>query len=186
MVSDRTSSDHLIAELDHIGTGDREALRRLYEATSARLFGICVHILKDRELAEDALQEVYLKIWNRAGRYDRNRASPLTWLSVIARNTSLDLHRGVLRQPAGSADAIGALVDTDRIADIAMEEKQQHDRLFECLDELPQAENAAIAAAFLDGCTHSELASRQSVALGTMKSWIRRGLIRLRKCLGDD
>ena len=183
--TDRPAIEALIEDLDAVAGGDSAALRRLYDATSAKLFGVCIHILQDRELAEDALQDVYLKIWYRAGRYDRDRASPITWLTVIARNTALDRRRGAQRAPSGSDEWLGALSDPAKIADSMIEERQEHERLFGCMEELTRDENAAITAAFMEGYTYSEVAERKSVPLGTMKSWVRRGLARLRKCLGD-
>ncbi len=184
-LTDRSGIETLVEDLEGVAGGDSAALRRLYDATSAKLFGVCIHILQDRELAEDALQDVYLKIWHRAGRYDRDRASPITWLTVIARNTALDRHRVTRRAPLASDEWLGGLSDPAKIADMMIEERQEQERLFGCMEELTRDENAAITAAFMEGYTYSEVAERKSVPLGTMKSWIRRGLARLRKCLGD-
>ena len=94
--------ERLIADLDRVARGDERALRDVYDATSAKLFGVCLRISGDRDAAEDILQQVYLKVWDRAGRFDAERASPITWLCTIARNTAIDWRRSAppRRSPA--------------------------------------------------------------------------------------
>jgi RNA polymerase sigma-70 factor (ECF subfamily) len=174
----------LAAALVRAGGGDRTALRVVYQDTSAKLFGICLRILNDRSEAEDVLQEVYVTVWRKAASFDPGRASPMTWLVAIARNRAIDrLRASAVRrrmEPIEAADAVGdpAPAAVDRV-----EMAQQHQRLADCLEELESRHAAAIRAAFLDGVTYEELATRMSVPLGTMKSWIRRGLLKLRACL---
>lgn len=172
----------LTAVLGRIAQGDRAALATLYERTSAKLYGICARVLGSDAEAEEVLQEVYLTVWQKADRFDDAKASPITWLAVLARNRSIDRLRlrRLQTDPLGAANDIAD--DSDSALDV-IERKQEHGRLATCLDELGERERTMIRAAFLDGATYPELSEREAVPLGTMKSWIRRGLLRLRGCL---
>jgi RNA polymerase sigma-70 factor (ECF subfamily) len=174
----------LAAALARVAGGDRAALRMVYQDTSAKLFGVCLRILNDRGEAEDVLQEVYVTVWRRAGSFDPSRASPISWLVAIARNRSIDRLRatGILRK-MDPIEAAGEASDPAPDAPERVELAQQHQRLADCLKELETRHAAAIRAAFLDGTTYEELATRMDVPLGTMKSWIRRALLKLRACL---
>lgn len=174
----------LSAALRRVAGGDRAALRLVYDETSAKLFGVCLRILNDRSEAEDVLQEVYLNVWRKAAGFDENRASPITWLVAIARNRAIDRVRSGavarLRAPIEAADDVP---DPAPIATETIEAAQENRRLYACLEELEIRQQAAIRAAYIDGLTYEELAERSDVPLGTMKSWIRRGLAKLRRCL---
>ena len=175
-------SRELAPLLSGIAAGDRSALSTLYQRTSAKLFGICTRLLPSEADAQDVLQDVYLTVWRKANLYDANKASPITWLAVMARNKAIDRLRA--RQPGiDDLDAAADVADESPSALEVIEQGQEHDRLAKCLDELEPNHGAMIRAAFLDGATYAELAERESVPLGTMKSWIRRGLQRLRGCL---
>jgi RNA polymerase sigma factor (sigma-70 family) len=174
----------LVAALARVAGGDRAALRIVYQDTSAKLFGVCVRILNDRSEAEDVLQEVYLTVWRKAASFDPARASPITWLVAIARNRSIDR----LRATAGGRrmdpiDAAEEVRDPAPAAVELVEAAQQSIRLGLCLEQLESRQATAVRSAFLDGNTYEELAERMKVPLGTMKSWIRRGLLKLRDCL---
>jgi RNA polymerase sigma-70 factor (ECF subfamily) len=174
----------LAAALARVAAGDRAALRTVYQDTAAKLFGVCLRILHDRSEAEDVLQEVYVTVWRKAKAFDPGRASPISWLVAIARNRAIDrLRAGALRRRTEPIDAAAAVTDPATGALERLEVAQQHRRLAACLDQLPPTHAAAIRAAFLDGATYEELAARMSVPLGTMKSWIRRSLLKLRACL---
>lgn len=175
--------NQLVADLEEVAGGDRRALRRVYDATSAKLFGICLRIVRDRQVAEDVLQEVYVKVWHRAGRFDATRASPITWLSVLARNSAIDWSRSVDRRREVDDDGLEAMADDGVPADLALEQQQEMATVHRCLDALEGPAKSAIRAAFFDGLTYVQLAEAQDVPLGTMKSWIRRGLERMRKCI---
>src|SRR5499427_9431899 len=183
MNADATRSQ-LAAALVRVAGGDRAALRIVYQDTSAKLFGVCLRILKDRSEAEDVLQDVYVTVWRKAATFDPGRASAIAWLVAIARNRAIDRLRargaGGRLEPIEAADAVSdpAPAAVDRV-----ELAQQHQRLTRCLEELDAPHASAIRAAFLDGATYEELAARMNVPLGTMKSWIRRGLLKLRACL---
>jgi RNA polymerase sigma-70 factor (ECF subfamily) len=174
----------LAAALVRVAAGDRAALRIVYQDTSAKLFGVCLRILNDRSEAEDVLQDVYVTVWRKAASFDPARASPITWLVAIARNRSIDRLRASAQnrrsEPIESAEDVsdegpGAL-------DLVVSAEQQA-RLKTCLGELEERQSSAIRGAFLDGATYDQLAQRMGVPLGTMKSWIRRGLMKLRTCL---
>ena len=174
----------LASALARVAGGDRAALQSVYRSTSAKLFGVCLRILNDRSEAEDVLQEVYLTVWRKASSFDSGRASPITWLVAIARNRSIDR----LRATAGgrrmeAIEAAEEVRDPAPAASELVEAAQETTRLNLCLEQLEPRQLMAIRSAFLDGNTYEELAERMKVPLGTMKSWIRRGLLKLRDCL---
>ncbi|RST32131.1 sigma-70 family RNA polymerase sigma factor [Sphingomonas ginkgonis] len=164
--------------------GDRQALQTVYEMTSAKLFGICFRILGDAEEAEDALQEVYVSLWRRAGSFDPDRASPISWLASFARNRAIDRLRSARRSRDTAPIEAAANVGDDRPSAFAVAaQTEEETRLHRCLDTLEEHSRVSIRTAFFDGLTYSQLAGRAEVPLGTMKSWIRRGLQQLRACL---
>jgi RNA polymerase sigma-70 factor (ECF subfamily) len=172
----------LAALLGAVAHGDRQAFSSLYGRTSAKLYGICLRLLGSEAEAQDVLQDVYVAVWQRAAAFDSSRASAITWLSVLARNRSIDRLR---RRPIGTdaIDAADEVEDDSPSAFDLVEKAEDSARLSHCLDELEERARSMIRAAFLDGATYPELAAREGVPLGTMKSWIRRGLLRLRGCL---
>ncbi|NYH96570.1 sigma-70 family RNA polymerase sigma factor [Novosphingobium marinum] len=174
----------LVLALERVATGDRDALRQVYEMTSAKLLGIIVRILPDREQAEDVLQDVYFKVWRRAGRYDASLGSPISWLAVIARNAAVDEARRNGRTPASEDGELENIVDDAQLPDDFLCEAEMHAEVRRCLDELEENQRRSIRMAFFGGLTHSQLAEALAVPLGTMKSWIRRGLANLKGCLG--
>lgn len=161
---------------------DRQAFRDLYQRTSAKLFGVSLRILRDRAEAEEALQEVYVKIWQRADRYVAGGYSPISWLVAVARNHALDVLRA--RKPV--TDDIDAALD---VADGAPDPEQsalesgERARIDGCLGELEEPKADAVRGAYLDGFSYEELAARHNVPLNTMRTWLRRSLIKLRECL---
>lgn len=176
--------DELAAALGRAGAGDRSAFKTVYEATSAKLLGVCLRILGDRQLAEDVLQDTYLTVWRKAGDFDPARASPITWLATIARNRSIDRLRSAgARMVAAPVEVLESRADEGPLASDAVEADQEAARLQACLNELEDRTRNAIRTAFFDGMTYEQLAEREGTPLGTMKSWIRRGLLRLRSCL---
>jgi RNA polymerase sigma-70 factor (ECF subfamily) len=176
----------LVEALVATGAEDRTAFRTLYKLTSAKLFGVCLRICGDRQAAEDVLSEVYLTIWKRAGAFEPGRASPISWLATIARNRAIDWRRASGRAPPARVEDIADLADDRASAEDVLLVDEQARALHACLDQLEPRQRDAIRTAFFDGLTYAELAERDAVPLGTMKSWVRRGLIRLKDCLGDD
>jgi RNA polymerase sigma factor (sigma-70 family) len=180
MNQSREALEHALLE---IANGNRAALQQLYALSSAKLFGVCLRISKDRQISEDLLQETYLKIWRRAATYQPGLASPISWLVTIARNTALDWRRA---QPAAfmeSDDQLAEIVDATPDAITQIDGKQKAQALYACLGELDGRYSPAIRAAYLDGFSYSELATKLDKPLGTIKSWIRRGLAQLSLCL---
>jgi RNA polymerase sigma-70 factor (ECF subfamily) len=174
----------IAAALGRIPGGDRAALQTVYSLTSAKLFGIAVRILGERSEAEDVLQEVYVTVWRKAATFDAARASPMTWLIAIVRNRAIDrLRAGRQNRRMEPIDVADEVADTAPAADSALESARDHARLHGCLDGLEARERNALRGAFFDGNTYDELAERMKVPLGTMKSWIRRAMIKLKSCL---
>ncbi|MCZ4291212.1 sigma-70 family RNA polymerase sigma factor [Hoeflea alexandrii] len=162
--------------------GDRKAFSALYDQTNAKLFGVALRILKDRAQAEDAIQEVYVRIWRRAGSFRVDQASAMAWLVTIARNQAIDLIRS--RQPAtleydDAPDVADASPDPEAQALMSGEAR----RIDRCLGELEENKAAAVVAAYVEGLSYQELADRNAVPLNTMRTWLRRSLIKLRECL---
>lgn len=176
--------DELARALGRAGQGDRSAFKIVYDATSAKLMGVCLRILPDRQTAEDVLQDTYLTVWRKAASFDPSRASPITWLVTIARNRSIDRLRSAapMRRSAPVEDA-HELADGAPLASEVVEASDEVGRLNACLQTLEDKVRGCIRTAFLEGVTYDVLATRENVPLGTMKSWIRRGLLRLRSCL---
>lgn len=172
--------------MQRLAEGDRSALEWIYQATSAKLFGICLRILGDRGEAEDALQDVYVSLWQRAKNYDPERASPISWLAVFARNRAIDrLRMGKVRSAAVSVDEAAGIPDCHPLADAVLESSERSARIHDCIGTLEERQQDAIRTAFFEGSTYSELAERRGVPMGTMKSWVRRGLARLKRCLEE-
>ena len=182
-VSADTARATLTEVLVRTGSEDRDAFRQLYDLSSAKLFGICLRICGERQAAEDVLHDVYLTVWRRAGAFEPGRASPITWLATIARNRAIDWRRAQGGRQFAAVDEIAELPDAAPLASEMLEEQGEARRLHGCLDALEGRQRVAIRAAFFDGVTYAELAERQGVPLGTMKSWVRRGLAGLKRCL---
>ena len=162
---------------------DRAAFAALYGATSAKLFGICLRVLKDRAEAEDALQEVYIKVWDRADRYQVTGHSPMTWLITVARNAAIDRLR---RRPrdGGSVDVQDlALPDPAPGPEARAVAASEAGRVVACLGEQDPDRSAALRGAYLEGETYADLARRFDVPINTMRTWLRRSLQKLKECL---
>lgn len=132
------------------------------------------------------MSEVYLTIWKRAGAYQPGRVSPVTWLATIARNKAIDWRRARGRRKDAPVEEIAELPDSGPLAEQQLLEGEQRERLHLCLDRLGDDQRSAIRTAFFNGLTYSELAEREGVPLGTMKSRVRRGLMALKDCLNND
>jgi RNA polymerase sigma-70 factor (ECF subfamily) len=161
---------------------DRAAFRSLYDRTSAKLFGVVLRILKDRSEAEEAVQEVYVKIWQRADRYVAGDTSPISWLVAVARNHALDILRA--RRPrADDIDVALEIPDAGPSPERATADSQERGRIERCLSTLEPDRAEAVRGAYLDGYSYDELAQRYAVPLNTMRTWLRRSLLKLRECL---
>jgi RNA polymerase sigma-70 factor (ECF subfamily) len=177
----RTTSD-IEALIARVALGDRVAFTELYDATSAKLFGVCLRVLNDRQEAEDALQEVFVRVWHKAGRYSANGLSPMTWLITLARNLAIDRLRA-RKAPSDGLDAMPELADAAPTPEAAAIAASERARIAGCLAELAPDRADAVRGAYLDGATYQELADRYGVPLNTMRTWLRRSLLKLRDCL---
>ncbi len=176
----------LAAALGRVAGGDSEALRSVYENSRARLFGICYRVCNDPNAAEDVLQDVYVKVSLTARYFDAARGSALAWLSTIARNSAIDWQRararaGKVFDPTDDADAQARTLKDDYWDQLDLRRE-----IMGCMETLTPDQRKAIEDSFFLGLTYAELAEREDKPLGTVKSWIRRGLKRLRECLEGD
>jgi RNA polymerase sigma-70 factor (ECF subfamily) len=165
---------------------DREAFARLYRATSPKLFGVALRILKREDWAEEILQDAYVSIWNHSGGYASALSAPMTWMTSIVRNRCLDW----LRRPrAEVSDPDGDLTDgtaSDFDGPLALLERSSDARaIAACLKGLEPKQRQTIVLAFYEGLSHTELAAHLREPLGTVKTWVRRGLARLKGCLAQ-
>lgn len=167
--------------------GDRKAFASLYAATSGHLFAVLLRVLQRRDWAEEALQDCFIRVWQKADTYESNKSAPLTWLLSIARYRALDLlrmKRPEIALPQSEEDDSELtpmiLADERQNPHARAEESQEIDRLRECLETMPPEHRKALMLAYYEGYTHEELAVIMNIPLGTVKSWIRRGLARLR------
>ena len=161
---------------------DRTAFDLLYRLTSAKLFGVCLRVLNDRSEAEEALQEVYVKVWTKADRFAVSELSPISWLVAVARNHAIDRLRVRRKTTAGIDAAIDIADPTPGPEALAMAGEDSA-RVHRCLDELDEDRASAVRGAYLKGESYAELAERHDVPLNTMRTWLRRSLIKLRECL---
>ena len=163
--------------------GDKQAFANLYQATSAKLFGVALRISGRREIAEEVVQESFVAIWGRAKDYDPVRGSVMTWLVTIVRHCAIDQLRHSQSRPEGHSapeDILSTFVSTGR-TDISAELRA----LQRCLDELDRKPRQAVLLAYLYGMTRDEIAARLNVPVGTVKSSLWRSLERLQRCLGS-
>jgi RNA polymerase sigma-70 factor (ECF subfamily) len=193
------SDQDLIALIDSVGARLAEpsrqrqseaALRDLYDRTSSRLFGLAVRVTGNRDFAEDVLQEAFITVWRSAGDYRASLSPPLAWLGMIVRSRALDFlrrrtsERADVHQPLD--DAISETVAGDSADPIdTAEASEQAWALHECLRKMDGKQREVVALAYLRDLSHSELAAQLKLPLGTVKTWIRRGLDQLRGCMAN-
>lgn len=164
--------------------GDREAFRALYARTSAKLFGVALRILGNRSEAEDALQDIYIKIWQRADGFRPDAAAPMTWLIAIGRNHAIDRVRA--RKPqASDIDTALAIADPGPTPEQSAVNTGERWRIEGCLDKLDERKAEAVRCAYVEGQSYNDLAARFDVPLNTIRTWLRRSLLQLRECLGQ-
>jgi RNA polymerase sigma-70 factor (ECF subfamily) len=174
----------LAAWLAACGKRDRAAFARLYQATSAKLYGVALRILRRADWAEEVLQECYVSIWTHAPDYRPSLAAPMTWMTSIVRNRCLDWLRRPRLELADEDGAITAATESDQPGPLAeLEKAKDAQAIARCLQHLEARQRQAIALAFYDGLSHAELASHLREPLGTVKTWVRRGLLKLKSCL---
>ncbi|MCY4743504.1 sigma-70 family RNA polymerase sigma factor [Pelomonas sp. UHG3] len=195
--SPAAAPDALDTWMARTALGDRAAFEALYKASSGTLLAVIVRLVGDRGHAEEILQEVYVTVWRSAGSYSPALGRPMTWLMSIARNRAIDGLRRRSREPDtisrysarsdgdgdGDDDLLAQLPDTAAGPLALLEQASEQHTLEHCLEGLVERQRASLAMAYYDGLSHAEVAGRMAQPLGTVKSWIRRGLQSLRDCL---
>lgn len=176
-------SRDLVDLLDRVASRDRDAFEALYRATSAKLYGVVIGILVRRSLADEALQDVYARIWERAGDFDPGKGSPVAWMAAIARNRALDELRRVQAAPVHPLpDGFDAAADgLDPLE--TMEANDRLRTLVECLDRLDDEKREAVLLAYYRGLSREALSRRYGRPVATIKTWLHRSLLQLRLCL---
>jgi RNA polymerase sigma-70 factor, ECF subfamily len=176
------AADDIAALIGRVALRDRPAFDRLYALTSSKLFGVCLRILRERSEAEDALQEVYVRVWERAGRFAASDASPMSWLIAVSRNHCIDRIRA-RKAPAADIDDALDIADPGMNPEASAVNKGEGARIDRCMDELDKDRAQAVRAAYVEGHSYEELARRFNVPLNTMRTWLRRSLLKLKECL---
>ena len=179
----------LVELIARVALADQRAFAELYQKTSSHLFAVALRIVRERGIAEELLQEAYVNVWHHAGSYAAERAQPTTWLTAIVRNRCLDHVRkrdldtvSMTRDADDDAPELSLPDGGPGPAEMLLASADAH-AIRECVERLEGGSRQAIALAFFQGLTHSELAQHLAQPLGTVKSWIRRGLERLKVCL---
>ncbi len=174
-------SESLDGLLLQCGAGDRAAFRRLYDLQSARLYGQALRLTRQPQLAADAVHDAFLQIWQRSSRFDPERGRAGVWLSSLLRYRAIDILRKRSRENYGLEPADEPDTSPDPLHQLVS--SAEGGALRRCLDELEEGQRRVVLLAFVDGLSHSELAARLKAPLGTVKSWVRRSLLSLRRCL---
>jgi RNA polymerase sigma-70 factor (ECF subfamily) len=177
-------SDDPIADLlAQIATQDRAAFRAIYTATSAKLMGVTLRILNNRSEAEDALQEVFTRVWLRAHKFDPAMGRGMTWLIAIARNHAIDRLRARPKGQSDDEDALNAVADPTPRAETQLIAKGEAGRISDCFATLDPDKALALRGAYLAGTSYIDLATQFNVPLNTMRTWLRRALQKLKECM---
>lgn len=177
------STNQIVELLRRVAAGDRDAFGRLYQATSAKLYGVLLRILKRQDLADEILQETYVRIWRHAGAFDPERASPITWMVSIARNRALDEVRKVAPLQLDDHPETEDIRDPQILALDSLLAGEEIDRLQACLDALEPERRDLVKLAYLEGLSREELGQRLGHPAGTIKTWLHRSLKQLKSCL---
>ncbi len=174
-----------IAELiAKVAAQDRAAFRALYSAAASKLLGVTLRILGNRTEAEDAVQEVFTRVWLRAARFDADKGRGMTWLIAIARNHAIDRLRSKSPAQAGATgDELDTVPDSRASAEGTLIAKGEARRIADCFATLEPDKAQAVRGAYLDGLSYIDLADRYAVPLNTMRTWLRRSLLKLRECM---
>ncbi len=183
-----TPDTQLIALLERIAQKDEAALRALYDLTGSKLYGLALRVVSSRDHAEDVLQEAFLNIWRIAGDYRASLSPPMAWMGVIVRSRALDFLRRRASERADVTQELDDMLSDSLAGDAAnpMDTAQASElacALHECLRKLDAKQREVVSLAYLRDLSHGELASQLKLPLGTVKTWIRRGLTQLRSCM---
>jgi RNA polymerase sigma-70 factor (ECF subfamily) len=179
------TSPELVWLLAAVAKGDEAALERLYRATRPKLYGVVLRILRRADLADEVMQETYLKIWSSAGQFDPALSSPITWMVAIARNRAIDQVR---KKTEVSIDEDPAMLEIaadspDPLAKREMTEELR--RLLACMGRLDEERRRLVLFAYYDGWSREQLAAKFNKPVNTVKTWLRRALMEIRECLGS-
>jgi RNA polymerase sigma-70 factor (ECF subfamily) len=169
--------------LGRCAAGDKAALRAIYDQEAPRMLGVALRLLRRRALAEEAVNDTFVEVWQHASTFDASRGDARTWLYAVLRNRALNILRGETRTDLVEDFEPMGLVNDDESPENAALRLSDTGALKRCLERLEPVRKQAILLAYVHGLTHSELAGRLGVPLGTMKSWIRRSLLSLRECM---
>jgi RNA polymerase sigma-70 factor (ECF subfamily) len=177
------SRHQLDALMAGVARGDEAAFAELYQATSAKLYGVALRILRSKEAAEDVVQDSFFKVWERAGDFDPKLAGPVTWMVAIVRNRALDELRRRAARPSSDAAELDDLPGDDEHPIEAIGRREDFDRLIKCLEGLEPDKRQMVRLAYLDGLSREALAKRFDRPEGTIKTWLHRSLAMLKGCL---
>jgi RNA polymerase sigma-70 factor (ECF subfamily) len=174
----------LVGLLAAVAHGDEAAFEQLYAATRAKLYGVLLRILGRPELAEEVMQETYVKVWKMAGKFDPSVASPITWMVAIARNRAIDIVRkrtelSIEEEPEAMDVAAEAPVPLAR-----REMTEELKRLLSCLGKLDPEKQRIVLLAYYSGWSREQLSRKLDIPVNTIKTWLRRSLIEVRECMG--
>ncbi|MBO9192865.1 sigma-70 family RNA polymerase sigma factor [Rhizobium sp. 16-449-1b] len=176
------TSEEIAELIGRVAMRDRKAFVALYRETSPKLFAICLRILKDKTEGEEALQEVYIKVWQRASAFAISSGTPSSWLAAIARNQAIDTLRS--RKPvADELDSAYGLADSQLDPEATTVIRDEGRRIDTCMEQLEADRAVAVRRAYVEGLSYQELAGEFGVPLNTMRTWLRRSLLKLRECL---
>lgn len=178
-----TTADPIAELILRVAAQDRAAFRQLYTDSSAKLFGVMLRILGTRAEAEDALQEVFTRVWLKAGKYEAGKGRGMTWLITIARYHAIDRARARPARVTDGQDALESVADTAPTAETVVEARSEAGRITRCFATLESDRAAAVKGAYLNGLSYQELADLHGVPLNTMRTWLRRSLQKLKECL---
>lgn len=183
-MADLILNEKLADLLSRAGIGDRAAFAELYECTKSKLFAVSLRIVRERHLAEEVLQDSFVSIWNHAANYAMAKSAPLTWMTAIVRNRSLDLVRRPNLEVADEDDFFAMnFEDAAPQPDAQLQSKRDEARVNSCIRGLDGEQQKAIGLAFFQGLSHTEVAEKLGKPLGTVKTNIRRGLLKLKTCI---
>lgn len=177
---------HDVELLKAVGAKDEAALGQLYDRYRLILFGVLIRILNSREEAEDVLQEVFLQVWRRAADFDENRGKPFTWLVTLARSRGIDRLRSLgSRERVAAMSGAGANAASEEVSDAAADaiRSEQRGVVNDALSQLPEEQKRLLILAYFDGLTQSEIAYKLGAPLGTVKTRMRSGMMKLRELL---
>ncbi|WP_159946183.1 sigma-70 family RNA polymerase sigma factor [Rhizobium sp. 18065] len=178
-------SDDIAELLGRVALRDRAAFSLIYQRCSAKLFAICIRILKDRNDAEEALQDIFVKIWQKAGSYAGDGGNAFAWIAAIARYHCIDRLRQ--RKPSTEElDVAAELPDLGPDPERRAILRSEGARIDSCLEALDPDRAQAVRQAYVEGMTYQELAERFAVPLNTMRTWLRRSLLKLRECMDGN